>query len=572
MGGGLIQLVSYGAQDIFLTGNPEITFFKVVYRRHTNFSIESRRLLFEDDVGFGKSSSLIFPKIGDLLHKIYIRVTLPNIDFKRDDFNNDFLPTLTQSIEDYNKIREFMLINIQAYRQALDEFDAINTTQAENMRNVINSVFFPEDDELLNLEIISEYNLIINNDGFDGSGSNMQVVAEPFLNTDLKESLKSALDTAYTKSIIIHKYYSDLVIQTQKLHDNQSNNNLKFAWVDKIGHAIIDSVEIDIGGYCIDKQYGDWLNIWYELSGNKYQDELYNKMIGNIEELTTFDRNAKPSYNLYIPLQFWFNRRNGLALPLISLQHQDVILRTKFRKIEELSYIEDQKQIIVDVNNLTTSEKLFLNEVPENLGIDIEVAIFADYIYLDRNERKLFAQSSHEYLIEQVQRTTFKDVRYAKDSFLLDFFHPCKEMIWVAQQKKYIENLEGWTRLRWDNYTVTDNNVGNIIKKSELLMNSYVRIERREGSYFNYLQPWQSHRNTPSDGINVYSFALYPEEFQPSGSANFTKLTRVTLNLEFDEVFFPELADPEDIELRVYVTNYNILRFVGGMAGCAYIC
>jgi len=572
MGGGLIQIVSYGAQDLFLTGNPEITFFKVVYRRHTNFSIESRKLTFEDLVGFGKSSSLIFPKIGDLINNIYLKVTLPEINFKRDDFNNDLELELAEAISDYNIIKEFMLINIEAYRLALDEYDAINTTQSQNMKEVINNVFIPPDDPTRNLLVIQNYETLVNGDGFDASGSNMDVIASGFMDDDPKDDLKSALDVGYQKSIEIQKYYSDLVISLESQNEEQSNDNLKFAWVDRIGHAILDSVEIDIGGYCVDKQYGDWLNIWYELSGNKYQKDIYDKMIGNVSKLTTFDRSIKSPYDLYIPLQFWFNRRNGLALPLISLQHQDVTLKTKFRNLEDCSYIEDQKQIIVDVNNLETSERLFLNEAVENLDIDIEVSVFVDYVYLDRQERKLFAQSSHEYLIEQVQRTTFKDINFNKESFLLDFFHPCKEIIWVAQQRKYTENIDGWTKLRWDNYTISDNNEGNIIKNAEVIMNSYVRVEKKNGNYFNYVQPWQCHRNTPSDGINVYSFSLFPEEFQPSGSANFTKLTRVTLNLEFDESFFPELADPEELELRVYATNYNILRFVGGMAGCAYIC
>jgi hypothetical protein len=544
MTGGLLQIVSYGGQDLFLTGNPEITFFKVVYRRHTNFSIESRELVFDDLTGFGKQSTIIFPKIGDLIHKTYVKVTLPAIALARDplDFGDDLKQDADDAFTAFALTRDFMIVNIDAYRQALDAYDAVTTVDPGPMKTAINNLFSSSIFNGTQSDPFVEQ--MITDESGDATKIYMSLISTSSPSIT-KEEFKIELDTAYAQSQIIHKYYSDTMLEKRALNEDRANPNLLFAWADRVGHAIIDTVELDIGGYCVDKQFGEWLNIWYELAGNKYQEKTYNKMIGNVSALTSFDRTGKKSYTLYIPLQFWFCRKNGLSLPLIALQHQDVSLRIKFKKMHEISYMEDGKQIYVN----DISDPLYLDEVSENLNLDIEVSILA----------------------EQVQLTNFKDVKYANYSCLLDYFHPCKELIWVAKKKSYRENTDGHTRPRWDNFSLTDNNKGNPIKSVELIFNSYVRIEKRCGDYFNYVIPDARHTNTPSDGINVYSFSVTPEEFQPSGTANFSKLTRVTMNIEFDE----KLSNDEneiDIIFTVYVTNYNILRFVGGMAGCAYIC
>lgn len=566
MTGGLLQIVSYGGQDLFLTGNPEISFFKIVYRRHTNFSMESRELIYNDLVGFGKQSTLIFPKVGDLLHKLYVKITVPEIALPRDpiDFGDDLKQEADDAFTAFNLTRDFMVVNIEAYRQALEAYEAVTTTDPGPMKTVILDVF---SGSIFNGTASDPFVEQLTD---DGSGDPNKIYMSLVANSSLaitKDEFKQEIDAAYSQSLIIHKYYYDDLQTKNTAHEDQSNPNLQFAWCDRLGHAIIDTVEIDIGGYTIDKQFGEWLNIWYELSGNKYQSEIYDEMIGNVSELTTFDRTTKGAYTMYIPLQFWFCRKSGLSLPLIALQHQDVSLRIKFKKLHEVSYMEDGKKVYV--NEIT--EPLFLDEVSEELNLDIEVSILADYIYLDKDERRLFAQSSHEYLIEQLQYTDFKDARSTEYSILLDYFHPCKELIWVAKKNEYRENQDGYNRPRWDNFSLTTENTGNPIKSAELWFNSYVRIERRDGNYFNYVVPWAAHRNTPSDGINVYSFAQLPEEFQPSGTANFSKLTRVTMNITFDDNLSQD-ANDQNIILTAYVTNYNILRFAGGMAGCAFMC
>lgn len=384
------------------------------------------------------------------------------------------------------------------------------------------------------------------------------------------------MTVALDKSIKTQKFYFDDLLTKREALADESNDNLKFAWVERVGHAIIERIEIQIGGHKIDRHFGDWLNIWYELSANRDMEDVYFKMIGNVDVLTNFDRVPKPRYLLKIPLQFWFNRFNGLALPLVAMEYHDAIFHVKFRDIEEVSYIEQDKTI--QYGNIDGG--IFLDEVPEQTGIDIEASMVIDYIYLDSAERRRFAQSSHEYMIEQLQMLEFTNVTKKDFQVVLNnFVHPSKELIWVSQKQRYTQNLEGYTKLRWDNYSLTDANKGNPIAFSSVDFHSYSRVTRLDGNYFNYVQPYETHNTTPSDGINMYSFSLFPEESQPSSAANFSRLARVTLFLEFDASLFPvgPIATPfqngvedEALIVRIYTRGLNILRFASGMGGLAF--
>jgi hypothetical protein len=194
-----------------------------------------------------------------------------------------------------------------------------------------------------------------------------------------------------------------------------------------------------------------------------------------------------------------------------------------------------------------------------------------DYIYIDRDERRRFAQASHEYLIEQVQMLEIRNVnQQVLQCVLNNFVHPSKEIIWVAQKQRHTLNATGYTKLQWDNYSLSDNNKGNPIKFATIDFHSYNRVSRRVGNYFNYVQPYEVHSATPSDGINTYSFSINPEEHQPSGSANLSRLSRVMLTLEFNKILFPDEGDNEPLIVRIYTRNFNILRFINGLSGTAY--
>jgi len=572
MAGGIIQISTYGNQDLFLTGAPEITFFKVVYRRHTHFSMESVKVTFDDPVEFGRTSMVIIPKIGDLMHKTYVEITLPEINLLRTRFPSDktinqIKAKLKLAKKNYKLIQKFMNINSIAYKAAYNNFiPENNPNAAKDMISAINVIFdnqhnIPTIDKTKELITLSKYV------PFTYDQISMQDIANT--NECNKDELFKALSIGIDKSIKTQKYYYGKILSNQEKLIEATDPHIKFAWVKRIGHAIMESIELKIGGQKIDKHYGDWINIWYELTANRQMEEIYYKMIGNVKEITTFDRSIKPKYKLRVPLQFWFCRYSGLALPLISLEYHNVSLHIKFRKFQELCYIERNNEIKYS----KSEDGLSLDEVSSEIqNININAKLLIDYIFLDKVERTRFAQSSHEYLIDQIQVLEKKNVTQQQIQVQLNnFVHPSKELIWVSQKEKYTRNPDGYNECRWDNYTISDINEGNPIIFSSMDFNSYKRVPRLDSHYFNYVQPMETHHTTPSDGINVYGFSLFPEENQPSGSANLSCIPRITMYMEFDHVLFNDNKIDDPLNVRIYTRNINILRFVSGFGGLAWV-
>ena len=591
MPGGLIQIGSNGSQDLYLTGTPEITFFKIVYRRHTNFSTESVEINFDGSVAFGEESILTVPKVGDMIKNIYLKIITPKLDFKKVSNSSvsieEALTKWNNSILYYQYAQDYFEVMIEAFRRGYADNLAENVVTSGELYETIESYFS------LGSGYTTQIDNFINNipdNIFNGNKSNMRSIAENYgplyvdNNTSPKLALYSNLLQGVKKCKEIQKHFYYEMTKNKKTYEDLLNNNLSMAWVKKLGLSIIDYIEVTIGGHKIDKHYGDWLNIWHELTGNPNIEKLYDKMIGNVPELTTLDRNPKPQYTLLIPLQFWFCKNNGLALPLISLQYHEVSFNVKLKEFKECVYMEKDKLILYP----NYEEELYLDEVGINEGIFVEASMLIDYVYLDSSERRRFAQSSHEYLIEQVQIREFSDINLDKFTALLDFNHPCKELIWVAQQIPYTENDDGYTECKWTKYTSNETSVniideftgeittsteysGNLISTSQIDFNGHSRVPKMDGNYFNYLQPYSCHNKTPDDGINIYPFSLNPDKHQPSGQCNMSRLSKATIDFEFDKNIFDNAPDPSRvINLRIYTINYNILRFISGMAGCAY--
>lgn len=561
MAGGLLQLVSYGSQDLFLTGTPQITFFKVVYRRHTNFAIESVVVPFDDKVSFGETSNVIIPRNGDLFHKMYLEITIPEVSIPRQIDADDITAArqaLTTALNNYYIVVNFMNVNTKAYRIAYDDFIAANLTTGAPMIDNIISVFQAADPL-----IIQKFQNLLDNTPTNiikYSQISLESYADKFKlsgETD-KQIIMNGYNRGIDNSILIQKFFFDLVTLAKNTLADVSNTNYKFAWVKRLGHVIIDYVEVNIGGITIDKHYGDWLNVWYELTGNRHMEDTYFKMIGNVPELTTYDRNIKAKRLLKIPLQFWFCRNNGLVFPLLAVEYHEVNIAVKFKNFNDCAFVEE------DDNNQTVD----LNEYAENSKIDINAQLLVDYVFLDGPERKRFAQSSHEYLFEQVQLDYFENINTDNIEFALNLNHPCKEIIWTAQRSSYTKNDNGHTETHNDLYSSLSSGYGNPLLTASLDLDSYNRIAESDYKYFNYLQPYICHKNTPADGINVYSFSYYPEEHQPSGTCNMSRIPRVTMHLKFDKTVF---ENDETLNIRFYATNYNILRFISGLAGLSFI-
>jgi hypothetical protein len=449
--------------------------------------------------------------------------------------------------------------------------------------------------------------------------------------------------------------------------DEHDNIDLitKFAWVRRIGFALIKRVEIEIGGELMDRQYGDWLNIWYELTVPKNKD--LRKMLGDVKALTEFT-NGKKSYKLFIPLQFWFNRITGLALPVISLQYNHVKLNLEINDFEKCSiispthYIEIEhdfvnfeegeylKQVVNGVvscakfshfdivtkrlyfwritdngfisvktddsgilateetqrdflferdsdNNLTHRKYLIVGqsskfEVFSRLNARERIYkknrkrkcnniclkdafLLVEYIYLDTEERNRFYRAKHEYLIEQLLYNGEKTIDGINKSYKIGFTHTCKELFWVAQlslaQNCRLNQLFNYTNCLVPNEKINESipNNCNIIKKDTLLFNSLERLSFRDSEYFTWIQPYQHHRNAPSElgeGIHIYSFSLHPEKHQPAGTANMTRIDHAMLKLNV----INSINCKNTAKLRIYGLVNNVLRIASGISGLVF--
>ena len=429
MGGGLMQLVAYGAQDIYLTGNPQITFFKVVYRRHTNFSMESIKQTFNGTADFGGSVSATISRNGDLVHRMYL------------------------------------------------EHDASYTTIA----------------------------------------------------TGTDDSLGIRCD---------------------------------------YGSHLMKEVELEIGGQRIDRHYGHWHSVYSQLTESNpsgAQNTLFNKMSGNGKGVSTdvnlagsaqtgtetfpngFTLTSETGNNaldtaeakLFIPLYFWFCRNPGLALPLIALQYHEVKVKITFEELGNLVAYDEGATF----GNGTGKKAVEGNVTSKDFNL------WADYIYLDTDERRRFAQVSHEYLIEQLQYES----KTGGGTMDLNFNHPVKELIW-----------SGTTGTVFVDITADELYDRNPIGTGtyQLKLNGHDRFKERDVKYFTRTQIWEHHTGygctEAGDTIAVYSFALKPEEHQPSGTCNFSRIDNA------------QLVDSTDADINVYAVNYNVLRIMSGMGGLAY--
>ncbi len=410
-----MQLVAYGAQDIYLTGNPMITYFKVVYRRHTNFAMESIQQTFNGTAAFNNRVTALISRNGDLVSGMMMEIVLPN----------------------------------------------------------------------------------------------------------LAETVNAAEDA---------RYYHD------------------------VGHHLLKQVEIEIGGQLIDRHYGDWFEIWAQLTVPASKELGYRWMIGQDLRAANSDDGALQKEGtgvvgrkIYVPLQFWFCRNIGLALPLIALQYHEVKVNIQFAA---------QGDVLVGTPATT----------------NLNATLWVDYIYLDTDERRRFAQVSHEYLIEQLQLNTENYPAAAPSKTVsLNFNHPVKELIWVCkdvaqgqgipQASRYVLGTDAMGA--FDNFTGASMRGINPVTKAILQLNGHDRFAQRDGAYFNKVQPFQAHTRIPaSPGINVYSFALKPEDHQPSGTCNFSRIDNAKLNLTLGAVTGGNIL--------VFATNYNVLRVMSGMGGLAY--
>jgi len=525
MGGGLLQLVAYGAQDAYITGNPHITFWKVLYKRHTNFAMEAFRVNFTGKPQYGQRVVAVINRNADLMYKTYLEVQLPD---------------------------------------------------------------------------------------------------------------------TYT-----------------------ANVKWTAAYERRLGYQLLKKIEVEIGGQIIDTHYGEWLYLWENLTSNFDNSVKLDSMVGGYlggTETSAVSCGGRPAI-LYIPLQFWFCRNPGLALPLIALQYHEVRINVTLNSAVDLV-----------TGTAGTSGSVSTNAVL--LPQLTDMSLYIDYIYLDVDERRRFAQQSHEYLIDQLQFGLQQTITTSSARIDLTLNHPVKELVWVFQDARKTDCA---SQLTTNAGFTQPFSYDDIVNRARLQINGQDRFDERYGDYFWKVQPYQHHTggafwpvraqvttlatttititaaNDSVNGdvltidagagglptgagpyitegalvtsatvgifapgtiitafgtgsgaagtynlsesalvngtlssnliitlpnvnyaphlnpINVYSFAIQPEEHQPSGTCNFSRIDTTTL--VFDSITASGIAKPTKatpFNFRLYAVNYNIFRVMSGMGGLAY--
>jgi hypothetical protein len=491
---GLLELVAHGVQDIYLIGNPQITFFKVVYKRHTNFSMESIQTSIDGSTNFGNKAIIKIPRKADLMHTMTLEVDLPLLS---------------------------------------------------------------------------------------------TVVGNSSGNTGAKGTI---------------------------------------TWVDNIGHALIEFMEFKINGNIIDRQYGEWMEIWTQLSTSESKKRGLDKMLDRTGSLSTTGPKT-----VYIPLHFWFCRNIGLALPLCALQYHEVELEITLRDFSELTTLGSNPYYKIQSGATSGSttlivEKIDTSQTPSlddsfpgryivfedgtkyslsdsssgineftdagpytltlttaltksySTGSEVyfkkngklssssysvtDMRLFIDYIYLDTYERKEFALAKHRYLIEQVQDSGIESLPEGTivKKFNLNFNLPVKELFWTIQLARVDRNND---LFNYSNTVADGISQDNTMEKCVIMMNGIERFQERKSDYFRLIQPYYKHTRVPDKYFYIYAFAIQPEDHQPSGCSNFSKIDTVDVNITLN-------ANMPATNLRFYALNYNILRIYNGMGGIAF--
>ena len=453
MGGGTLNLASTkGTGNDILSLNPQITFFKKVYKRHTNFGLESKQIntssistnTTESSLNFGSNLNYKIPKTGTLIHDMHIEFTLP---------------------------------------------PAINTAGI------------------------------------------VQGGVDP-----VTEQPQSAISVGAVNG------------WREYCH-----------WVNAVGYAIIDSIELKIKNNIIDKHTGLWLDIWNELT-DPYKKEW--QLVGKKDDDDSESVQIRKS-RYYVPLKFYFNRNPGLALPIFLLSENDVQIDIKLNSLNSLLNYD-----IIQIGDSVILNGLILPPANDTFSFNQDCKItnfkfYTTFVFLDTDEEnRIKTNLPNEYLIETI---SINESLNPTNNVTLN--NPVKELIWVMRKTSRLEvpGVDGTINGRTPstnsvirnpnnnpndifNYSLETENVrlgyGSFDTFNTLQINisNENRIDLTDATHFRTIQPYKHHSNVPGGNGNekrkyiyTYSFALHPEEYQPSGSFNFSK-DDDTLKLTFTDV------------------------------------
>ena len=532
MGGGLIQLVAIGEENLYLTDNPQITYFKLVYRRHTNFSKEQIPTYFIQKADFGEKVSCIVSPEGDLIDNMSLVVVLPKVKKLVDESNLNQVDSNGYKIYEYNRFAWvknigyaiIKSIEIEINGRLIDKHygewlyiwneltGPRNIGHEKNIGNVRELYDYSNEKEEYKLQIPLSFWFCRN------SGQSLPIV-----------SLKYSQVKINVEFNLLEKCYSLLPTHYLECEDDIINLS-KYEYIEQ---TISTS----------DKRFGLFVN--YDIINKR----LYYLKLSN-EKFIGYPTTLLNLTNLQI---------NNLLDSDLALVYKIIGKETNYNVTPKLNSIS-VSNTFDSLNYLSIKESYLL----------------IDYIYLDEDERLKFGEIKHDYLIEQIYFTPNTKIQGNTRKIQLSIDHPCKLTTWLIQRDdiynsndlfNYTDSAER-VRTEFSNGECTlGNTVGkNYIDFETILLNGLERISFRDSKYFNYIQPYQNFKYGLSEGINIYSYALFPDEIQPSGACNMGQIDIIELKLRISKLINEQTTS----NVRSYSLVENILRISNGYCGLLF--
>ena len=550
MGGGLIQLVAYGSQDMYLTGNPQITFFKSVYRRHTNFAIESIKNIFNGTTNFGNEISTVIDRSGDLIHKQYLQITIPAVDLAVGTSGESGQYIAFRWLNWLGHILvEHVELTIGGQQIDIHYGDWLHVWNELTQTSEKGSAYAEMVGNVPKLTQIQSCNF----------------------------SPSSVTTDEYTLYIPLQFWYNrhpGLALPIISLQHHDVKLNVKFRglddciWATKQDNSVTNSYNSSIGQDIFSTKpelgnvflYTDYIFLdsaerrRFSQVQHEYLIEQVQRKQANISS-GTVQSNIKFKFNHPVKEIVWtvqpkLHRNKNYSQPRGGRQYfnyTDAWDYSGFTGTPSSYYGPGLR------GGKHTSDLLWGIPTVKSTG-----TLTSSGNSWTTYSGATSSNSNVGYGDVQGYTKTNGTNKY-DDRTLEQFFGPN-----LAQPEN--ENSVGLVSATGNGLKLADGGK-NPVSTAKLILNGNDRFNQRDGFYFNTVQPYQHHTGAPAVGINVYSFAIKPEDYQPSGTCNFSRLdnTELELNLTSNST-----SGSSGAEVFVYGLNYNVLRIMSGMGGLAY--
>ena len=552
MAGGLMQLVAYGAQDVYLTGNPQITFWKVSYKRHTNFAMESIEQTFNGQADFGRRVTCTISRNGDLAYRTYLQVTLPEINQSMK--NNATGSGVYARWLDFPGEQLISQVEVEIGGQRIDR-------QYGDWMHIWNNLTLPVD------QTKGYYGMV-------GNTTELTFITDPSFN-DVDGPCQSnaprqvcaprnALPetTLYVPFQFWYCRNPGLALPLIALQYHEVKINLDIRPIDECLWAVgsLNHANCAAAGGRVTAAYNQSL-----VAASLYVDYVF---------LDTDERRRmaqNPHEYLIEQLQFTGDESVGSSSNKIKLNFN--------HPVKELIWVVQPDQNVDYCSSLDCEQLLYrlLGAQPFNYTDAVDALPNAIHAfggpeavdqYIDASGLFYDAGAADGVAAHDEQwwnASPHNNDAYDEMNAAAGYYHPSTG----AGSSPYMNSgvSDAGTFVLAETSLPLHCWGQNPVVTAKLQLNGQDRFSEREGTYFDLVQPYQHHTRTPDTGINIYSFALRPEEHQPSGSCNFSRIDNATLQLVLSNA---TVEGTKTAKVRVYATNYNVLRIMSGMGGLAY--